>query len=109
MFFLSFAFTSGFSQSKEVSLNKFAEYKKNDAAVNNLRVNLDGIIINDINDINEKIDNSNLVDGRVITICSDYIKKESCNAEVAKVVKEVTLGCFWIVDECKLRAKRAYR
>lgn len=63
---------------------RFSEVKKAESALDNLRWQLQQHQLTDPN-IDTKITQSQILAGKIITSCFDYLKKEECLSDVAKI------------------------
>jgi hypothetical protein len=87
---------SGNKQSELNSIKLANEYKIQSAALSNLREQLyAGVDLNELN-VHVTVANSKVLEGSTISLCSDYTRKEDCNADVAGIRAGM---CVWDGEE----------
>ena len=86
LFFLSMILNSGVERSQDASLDRVGEVKMFSSAISNLRVNYYNYNLEiDPDNVDEIISNTQVVGGKTITTCSDYLSPDSCAKDLAKV------------------------
>ena len=97
LFFLSIYFTSNVIHSHEISTTNIADFKRIDAALNNLQLQShEGFT--DPDNIDSQISSSNIWNGKVITTCHDYNRENDCNTD--PMGKGGQLSCEWSGNSC---------
>lgn len=89
-------------KSEKSSLSKIADFKKSEAGINNLRVQMHQGIAIEVDEVEEKIAKSRVLAGRTITTCSDYTNTIDCNSDPINIVGKIeNINCHWDDDnEC---------
>lgn len=79
---------------------RFSEVKKVESALDNLRYQLIQHQLED-SSIDERIAQSQVLAGKTITSCFDYVKKEECLSDIAKVAGgrcDWSGGCYEVAE-----------
>ncbi len=95
LFFVNAALLNTVEQSQSASLRDAADANKILSAINNLRVQANmGSTLNP-EKINQKIEQSRVLGGKVITTCFDYYTQEDCNNDVIGITADSADYCQW--------------
>ncbi len=94
-FFLNGTLTIGIQQSKAQTLSALTEFKRQDAAINNLKVQVrEGTLTNPLV-IGSLIDQSKSLGGKTITGCADYETSADCQRDTVGIYTGTTNYCVW--------------
>ena len=95
LFFVNNALLHTIEQSESASLHEAADTNKILSAIANLRTqaNMDNSLVS--SEINQKIDQSKVLGGKVITNCNDYYTKEDCDNDVVGITSTSADYCQW--------------
>ena len=95
LFFVNAALLNTVEQSQTASLRDAADANKILSAITNLRVQANmGSTLNPA-EINQKIEQSEVLGGKVITDCYDYYAREDCDNDVIGLYAQSPDYCQW--------------
>jgi hypothetical protein len=100
-FLVSILLFGGVGNKAKVGLDNIEEFKTEESAINNLRVQLyeEGKLEVDVN---EKIKKSEVLGGKTITDCPDYFNENDCNKDTLKLyTTREDAWCSWVEEKCK--------
>lgn len=93
--FLNYQLNAGIELSNANSLDKAADFQRQESAVNNLRRQIQHGEPVEPDKVGELIAQSKVLGGRTITNCRDYWNKEDCNQDVVGLHKNSPDKCLW--------------
>ena len=94
-FFLNGTLTIGVQQSNAQTLSALTEFKRQDAAINNLNLRMQEGTLTDPLIIEALIDRSKSLGGKTITGCADYETAEDCQRDTIGIYVGTTNYCVW--------------
>lgn len=98
--FITAALQGGIKDSNQRAVMEVNDFKRAEAAINNLRVNMYQGYNLEGTDLTRKITSSRELGGRTITTCSDYLEESNCDTDVLGLVHPASgLKCFWQTEK----------
>ncbi len=102
-FFLNGVLNAGIDRSHDQSLLHLDSFRVKDSAINNLNVQVQEGVFTDPRQIEHRIALSSVLEGRVITSCSDYWREHDCVVDTMKVTDG---SCVWRDGVCRFQGSR---
>lgn len=100
LLFLGMVLGGGVKESHKQSLEEVTEFKRLEAGLNNLKIQMgEGYNLEKIN-IPEQVAKGRILGGKTIAVCQDYLEESTCNSDPVGVMGSEEWRCWWEDNQC---------